>query len=189
MAMHPCVRCGVAVGDSAASCPNCGTAEHKYREEPRNRCQICGELVKQTELVGYQPLGDRGGNSAHENCLSRYFSPPPFRCSDCGSDFTPSGGWREIIRRRPDRAYQGGWPFLSPPCVCPHCHGQNWPKAQGHCNQCGLPIFTWQEMVEDKKARISYHDFCKKASDNHRQRNLDYLASNKRGFWGLFKSE
>lgn len=163
MGLHTCVNCGVSVGDSAKSCPSCGTVKHRFSEEPLERCQICDELARRSELTGYSPRSGRGG-MAHEACLSRYFNPPPFRCSDCGRDFTPPGGWKEFISKPPER-----WPMLSP-LVCPHCHGQTCLEAQGHCNQCGLYIFMWHKMVQDKKNRIDYHVFCKKAHDNHRQR-------------------
>lgn len=189
MATHLCGECGATVGDSAITCPKCGTVDHRPKPpEPQEPCDVCNKLSRISEMTGYttiwEPTKSVNHGRAHEVCINRVIAVQPFPCCDCGN-LLPDAAKRLLSQMN-----LGEPPFLE--CSC--CHGRNPLRTQGYCAQCKLPIFPWHRMLivenpvpeQYMPTRFPCHDFCKPALDNV----MRLRAANhpKREFWGWLRS-
>jgi ribosomal protein L40E len=188
MATHLCGKCGAVVGDSATTCPKCGTADHHPKPpEPQEHCAICDQVVRVSQLAYYSVVSgpSRSVNNAyaHEACRDRVIALKAFRCCDCEKPLPDEN--------RPLYSQVN----LSEPAYlqCPFCHGCNPLPTQAYCAQCKLPIFPWHRMVVVENpvperympSRFPCHDFCKPALDNVMR--LRAINHPKRGFLGWLR--
>lgn len=176
MATHCCPKCGGTVGDSAVTCPKCGSKEHAIHR-PQLRCAVCGELVAATDRTN---TVDRWGNSkwAHKSCVDGLLAlPSNLRRCDCAKPLTTT-----------DR--RGSYDQIE----CSRCHGNNKLPTQGVCGACLVAIFAWQTLAAVSNPQperympdtFPCHDVCRTALEDKLQRRKPATQPPRPGFWRRF---